>query len=96
MALEPAAIRHELQRDLAGVGAGATGTGDASVEVDNARDAYAAALATMCDAAGKRAKIGRELSRTKERAWIWRKWLRYHHWGRHMHPLLRRRWSGDE
>ena len=38
---------------------------DASVEVDNARDAYAAALATMRDAAGKRARIGRALSRTK-------------------------------
>ena len=69
---------------------------DASVEVDNARDAYAAALATMRDAAGKRARIGRELSRTKEGARIWRNWLRYHHWGRHMHPLMRRRWSGDE
>ena len=72
---------------------------DASVEVDNARDAYAAALATMRDAAGKRARIGRELSRTKEgaRIWrIWRNWLRYHHWGRYMHPLMRRRRSGDE
>ena len=58
---------------------------DASVEVDNARDA-----------AGKRARIGRELSRTKEGARIWRDWLRYHHWGRYMHPLMRRRWSGDE
>ena len=69
---------------------------DASVEVDNARDAYAAALATMRDAAGKRARIGRELSRTKEWARIWRNWLRYHHWGRHLHPLMRRRWSVDE
>ena len=41
---------------------------DTSDEVDNARDAYAAALATMRDAAGKRARIGRELSRTKEGA----------------------------
>ena len=69
---------------------------DASVEVDNARDAYAAALATMRDAAGKRARIGRALSRTKAGARIWRNWLRYHHWGRHMHPLMRRRWSSDE
>ena len=69
---------------------------DASVEVDNARDAYAAALATMRGAAGNRARIGRELIRTREGARIWRNWLRYHHWGRHMHPLMRRRWSGDE
>ena len=69
---------------------------DASVEVDNARDAYAAALATMRDAAGKRARIGRELSRSKEGARIWRNWLRYHHRSRYMHPLMRRRWSGDE
>ena len=69
---------------------------DASVEVDNARDAYAAALATMRGAAGKRARIGRELSRTKEGARIWRNWLRYHHWGRYMHPLMHRRWSVDE
>ena len=66
---------------------------DASVEVDNARDAYAAALATMRDAAGKRARIGRELSRTKEGTRIWRNRLRYHHWGRYMHPLTRRPWS---
>ena len=69
---------------------------DASVEVDNARDADATARATMRDAAGKRARIGRELSRTKAGARIWRNSLRYHGWGRYMHPLTRRRWSGDE
>ena len=72
------------------------GLDDASVEVDNARDAYTAELEKMREAAQQRAKIGRELSRTKEGARIWRNWLRYHHWGRYMHPLMRRRWSVDE
>ena len=55
---------------------------DASVEVDNARDAYAAALATMRDGAGKRARIGRELSRTKARLYAkFRGSNRCHHVG---------------
>ena len=47
---------------------------DAGVEVDNARDPYAAALERMRESASKRAKIGRELSKTRDVAKIWRQW----------------------
>ena len=56
--------------------------------VDLARHRYEHALQRMQMAAQERTRAGNLLKATPAGAAIWRRWTRYHRWGRHHHDSV--------